>query len=171
VIINQFLYFQVIPKEIQEKIFIECKNEYSLRLVSKGFSCILNGRIYSLIPKELVKRSMTIFSYFINELPNLKLLDLGDIYIGEKGIQWLAKALIRNTTITALDLEGNDIGDEGAQWLAKVLMNNAKLKMLSLYNNNIGNEGAQSLSNALTSNTTLMTLNLGYNDITWSCPY
>jgi hypothetical protein len=61
--------------------------------------------------------------------------------MGEKGGEFLAQALIKNTCITSLDLsiiyrytiiEGACIGEKGAEFLAQALIQNKSIAKLNL---------------------------------------
>lgn len=114
---------------------------------------------------------------FLNQHPEVKELDGGNVKFDKKCIEMLAT----NTTLTSLYLYCSNVGDEGAKLLsnhnaltflnlnitnigvngARALSSNTRLRSLLLSNNNIGDEGAKAFSH----NSTLTYLDLTRNAV------
>ena len=69
--------------------------------------------------------------------------------IDDIGVNYLARALHQNLTLTALHVRNCSVGDEGASSLAAALRVNRALAFLDLSHNQIGNSGCQDLINSL----------------------
>ncbi|CAF2058580.1 unnamed protein product [Rotaria magnacalcarata] len=82
------------------------------------------------------------------------------------GISILAGALTDNDTLETLNLGNNYISDSGVYFLATILaVNNHTLKTLVLQKNRITDRGAKYLARMLETNQTLLWLYLGENEI------
>lgn len=92
-------------------------------------------------------------------------LDLGDMRIGNKGIEVLAAALVQNNSLAECHLYGNNIGDEGMKALAASLAVNRSVRTLELGRNNIGDEGLKALASSLAHNRRLRVLDISGNNI------
>eukprot|EP00998_Keelungia_sp_KM082_P002062 NODE_1249_length_1409_cov_73.826053_g1238_i0.p1 GENE.NODE_1249_length_1409_cov_73.826053_g1238_i0~~NODE_1249_length_1409_cov_73.826053_g1238_i0.p1 ORF type:complete len:436 (+),score=56.87 NODE_1249_length_1409_cov_73.826053_g1238_i0:81-1388(+) len=84
----------------------------------------------------------------------------------EIGMQYIAEAMSKNTSITSLNLAGNKLGEPGTKHVAQMLTENGTLRTLSLFNNYIDDSCLHPLCDALGQNNSLTALNLNYNDIT-----
>ena len=77
-------------------------------------------------------------------------LNLQRNFIGDDGVECLAKVLAECKSLSRLDLGENDIAVDGAQWLAKVVPQCPSLSYLDLGENyDIGDQGAEYLAEAL----------------------
>ena len=59
-------------------------------------------------------------------------MDLETNRVGDRGAEFISKALQGTTQLQELNLRGNTIGRQGSQHLAKMLRNNTSLKRLNL---------------------------------------
>jgi len=75
--------------------------------------------------------------------------------VGDVGASVVAKALFRNTSLTALNLSSNQIGAAGGEALAEVLGAGAACALLQLdvSGNRLGEPGGTALGNAIAGNT------------------
>jgi Ran GTPase-activating protein (RanGAP) involved in mRNA processing and transport len=100
-------------------------------------------------------------------------LSLADNFVGERGVQAIA-GLLRDThsALRVLDLGNNPVGDKGAVYLAHALGKKGSrvhLQQLLLANCGVDTRGAKALVQALADgrNTTLRFLNLLHNPLQW----
>ena len=89
---------------------------------------------------------------------SLKILDIADNNIGDKGIAHIANALLTNTLLKQLSVQNCDISGLGAESLARALAVNCSLEELDISHNNIGDNGIAHIATILQSNTTLESL-------------
>ena len=92
----------------------------------------------------------------------LKQLHLSSNFIGDMGVESVAKAL-ENSDLSELSLAGNLIKDRGAMALAKSLQTCSQLTSLDLCNNEIGDSGVRCLGDCLRHCSKLHTLRLNSN--------
>ncbi|KAF0485910.1 RNI-like protein [Gigaspora margarita] len=83
--------------------------------------------------------------------------------LGAEGMELLAVALCKNTSLATLELSKNQLGIEGGKALANALCNNISLKSLIVVDNEFGLEGIEKLAKSLCVNSTLTTLTIHYN--------
>ena len=77
--------------------------------------------------------------------------------------QLFFQTLYKNCSITQLRLDGVQAGILGAEFLARALVFNSSLTNISFAHNNIRNPGAKAFANALSSNITLELVDLSFN--------
>ncbi|KAJ8923644.1 hypothetical protein NQ315_010224 [Exocentrus adspersus] len=87
-----------------------------------------------------------------------------------KEAEILARFLINNTHLKVLDISNNFIGDRGLECLAKGLCQQdtpgVGLSALSIFNNQISEKSGPIISNIIVKCKNLHTLNIGYNNLT-----
>lgn len=99
-----------------------------------------------------------------NKKNKINLLNLGGNNIGYRGIEHIAKFLVRDDCkLNHLNLAGNKMSREGMECLSSALKNNNTLTMLNLNNCTIDNEGAEHLSIAIKNNHTITSVSLNTN--------
>jgi Ran GTPase-activating protein (RanGAP) involved in mRNA processing and transport len=104
-----------------------------------------------------------VFAAVMKKNATLRSLDLGDNNIGINGAQMLAMGL---TNLTYLDLRNNELHDRGVWWIAKALVQNKNmtLKKLNLSSNKIGDPCGRALA-MMINHTALTDLDLSWNQI------
>ena len=95
----------------------------------------------------------------------LQTLNIRSNDLGSKGALGIAKGLMHNKSLQSLSLRYNWIGDDGAKAIAALLLNNNTLKYLDISRNRIGSDGAQAIMKSLVHNYALTGLNLQLNII------
>lgn len=139
---------------------------------------VLNLKLRSLKDEKIQDQHIPGLLSFLQQHPEITVLDLSDNDVGASGATMLANnsrlaslnlrgntnittvgiiALAKNTTLTNLNLSHANVTDEDA----KILAQNSKLKSLDVGWNSIGDAGAS----ALAENTTLQSLNLEANSL------
>ena len=87
----------------------------------------------------------------------LQTLDLSKTGLSSEA-NYLADALMINSTLKELNLNYNQLGPQGAKHLAEALKTNSALQTLSLRGNELGADGTKHLSQAIKTNSTLKKL-------------
>nr|CCG20246.1 Ran GTPase activating protein 2 [Solanum tuberosum subsp. andigenum] len=88
---------------------------------------------------------MNIFSEAL-EGSNLKLLNLSDNALGEKGVRAFGKLLQSQTNLEELFLMNDGISQEAANAVCELVPSTEKLKVLHFHNNMTGDEGAVAIA-------------------------
>mmetsp|Transcript_15221 Transcript_15221/g.19599 ORF Transcript_15221/g.19599 Transcript_15221/m.19599 type:complete len:295 (-) Transcript_15221:468-1352(-) len=131
---------------------------------AKRLSLLLqNGAIHSVnLWKNRIGPSGA--EFIATALTNLRMLNLRENGIGDKGVKALVDGILaqgEKSMLKILDLSSNDIGDAGADWVGKMLGNHkCALENLVLAYNKIGPNGARDIAKGLKKNITLQSLDL-----------
>lgn len=114
---------------------------------------------------EITAKGAAIIADGLRDNTTLEALELSGNHLSDKGIDYLAQALMMNNSIlTKLYCGSNGITDQGAQYIAQLLKKNRTLTRLDLSFNEIGDRGVRRLATTLAHfNTTLIQLNLSWN--------
>ncbi|XP_023022839.2 uncharacterized protein isoform X1 [Leptinotarsa decemlineata] len=93
----------------------------------------------------------------------LRVLNLRECRIGEKGAEKLNEALSGSQFLIELDLSFNDLGDVGLQYLEKGLCETPSLRKLNISHNNLTEDSAETLETVLLENKTITEIDLSWN--------
>ena len=94
----------------------------------------------------------------------MKVMDVSDCDISDKGAESLARALAASSSLEKLNISFNRIGDNGIAHIAIALQENNTLKSLTLHDciDTATDKAALSLVAALTTNTSMKVMKLGW---------
>ena len=88
----------------------------------------------------------------IDNLKNLKHINLSNNSVGDLGLQILSEGLKFNKNISSVDLSNNKITDKGGFYMADAMIKNQTIEILNLSSNAINDNGLSSLLTVLTNN-------------------
>ena len=128
-------------------------------------NCTLNGIVMSYANMYEGNRSVRALSHLL-KYNVLNILDLKASNVDDKGVKYIAKALIDNSSLIYLDLASNGITTRGAKKLAAAIKKNRSLVNITFSDNQIDDEGIASITEALKENNSLTILNIDQNAYT-----
>lgn len=99
-------------------------------------------------------------SYHLSLHTTVQKIDLSGNTVGDKGGEFLSRALKVNTTLTDLSLSKNKLGNPGATKIAEGIKESKSLTKLDLSGNEIKLEGAKEIANSIEKNTVIKVVNM-----------
>lgn len=119
-------------------------------LEEADISDIMAGR-----PEDEALAALRILASALGDVRNLKVLDLSDNALGEKGIRAAAAAFANQTSLESIAFRNVGCSVHGCAAVAELITNTQSLKSISLYNNMSGDEGAASIASLIARCTSL----------------
>jgi Ran GTPase-activating protein (RanGAP) involved in mRNA processing and transport len=142
-----------------------CSVKIITKLETKA-TCLMDYLILYIIAKRLQTSFYKLHSKVVELLDSSSnSYSVRSFTLTEIDVQFLARVLRENRTLTEIDLSYNQIADVGAQEIAEALSENRTLTKIALSHNQIADVGAQAIADALSKNRTLTEIDLSHNQI------